>query len=69
MFPELQSPQLSVRFNQLVGVIKKEDEVRFKRIVFRVTKGNIWINMVDIDQSMLLGNEQIVDPKDVHVDY
>jgi hypothetical protein len=25
--------------------------------------------MVDIDQSMLLGNEQIVDPKDVHVDY
>jgi V-type H+-transporting ATPase subunit a len=33
----------------MVGVIDKVDEYRFKKIVFRVTKGNTWMNIVDID--------------------
>lgn len=45
-------------------MISKEDESRFKRMVFRVTKGNIWMNLIDIDQSVLNNTENIVD-KDV----
>ena len=33
-------------------------------MVFRVTKGNIWMNLIDIDQSVLNNTENIVD-KDV----
>ncbi|CAD8160401.1 unnamed protein product [Paramecium octaurelia] len=42
-----------LKFGQLIGVIDKEEEVRFKRIIFRVTKGNAWVQIKD------LNNEQI----------
>jgi V-type H+-transporting ATPase subunit a len=37
----------------MVGVILKEDEMRFKRIIFRVTKGNIHVEMMDIEDPFL----------------
>ncbi|CAD8069646.1 unnamed protein product [Paramecium primaurelia] len=37
-----------LKFGQLIGVIDKEDETRFKRIMFRITKGNAWVNIVDL---------------------
>ncbi|CAD8083665.1 unnamed protein product [Paramecium sonneborni] len=37
-----------LKFGQLIGVIDKEDENRFKRIMFRITKGNAWVNIVDL---------------------
>ncbi|CAD8152710.1 unnamed protein product [Paramecium pentaurelia] len=49
--------QGSVKFNYLVGVINKEDQIRFKRIIFRITKGNAWMNTMDIE------SDQIVDTK------
>ena len=39
----------NLRFNQVVGVINKEDEQRFKRMIFRVTKGNVWMTILDIE--------------------
>jgi len=33
----------------LVGIIDKDDEVRLKRLVFRITKGNAWVSMMDIE--------------------
>ncbi|CAD8150157.1 unnamed protein product [Paramecium octaurelia] len=42
-----------LKFGQIIGVIDKEEEVRFKRIIFRVTKGNAWVQIKD------LNNEQI----------
>jgi V-type H+-transporting ATPase subunit a len=40
----------AVKFNQAVGVINKEEEGRFQRMLFRVTKGNAWITLMDIQQ-------------------
>lgn len=37
--------------NYLVGVVSKEEALRFKRIVFRATKGNCWIVISDIEYS------------------
>ncbi|CAD8142676.1 unnamed protein product [Paramecium pentaurelia] len=47
--------QGSIKFNYLVSVINKEDKIRFKRIIFRITKGNVWMNIMDID------NYEIID--------
>ncbi|CAD8080250.1 unnamed protein product [Paramecium sonneborni] len=38
-----------LKFGQLIGVIDKEEEVRFKRIIFRVTKGNAWVQIMDLN--------------------
>ncbi|CAD8075273.1 unnamed protein product [Paramecium primaurelia] len=38
-----------LKFGQLIGVIEKEEEVRFKRIIFRVTKGNAWVQIKDLN--------------------
>lgn len=32
----------------MIGVIDKEEEVRFKRMIFRITKGNAWVEIQDI---------------------
>lgn len=32
----------------MIGVIDKEEEVRFKRMIFRITKGNAWVHTADI---------------------
>lgn len=37
----------------MVGVILKEDELRFKRIIFRITKGNIHIEIMDIKEHFI----------------
>jgi V-type H+-transporting ATPase subunit a len=42
-----------------VGVIPKEEEQRFKRMLFRVTKGNAWITILDIEPEY---GQQIIDP-------
>ena len=56
---------MTVKFNQMAGIIDKEDEQRFKRIIFRVTKGNVWLNIEDIDDNLLLANERIVNVENV----
>jgi V-type H+-transporting ATPase subunit a len=48
----------SVRLAFIAGTIHKEDALRFKRIVFRVTRGNTWTTLHDIE---LAGNNQIID--------
>jgi len=35
--------------NQIVGVIDSCESLRFERMVFRVTKGNAFIRLEDID--------------------
>jgi V-type H+-transporting ATPase subunit a len=56
---------MTVKFNQMAGIIDKEDEQRFKRIIFRVTKGNVWLNLEDVDENLLLPNEQILNVENV----
>lgn len=34
-----------------MGVVNRDDCMRFKRIMFRATKGNAWIVMSDIEYS------------------
>lgn len=65
-YDDIKAFQMNVKFNQIVGVISKPDEIRFKRTVFRVTKGNVWINMVDIDEEVLQAKDKIIDAKDQH---
>lgn len=38
--------------NHITGVIDKCDANRFKRMVFRVTKGNCWTDILDIDEKL-----------------
>lgn len=38
--------------NHITGVIDKSDANRFKRMVFRVTKGNVWTDILDIDERL-----------------
>lgn len=46
--PDLVSYQL----NYLVGVINSTDSLRFKRIIFRATKGNSWIIISNINKEV-----------------
>lgn len=36
-----------------MGVVDRLDAIRFKRMVFRASKGNAWIVMSDIEYSRL----------------
>lgn len=44
---------LVYNLNYLVGVVDRLDAIRFKRMVFRASKGNAWIVMSDIEYSRL----------------
>jgi V-type H+-transporting ATPase subunit a len=37
--------------NYLVGVVDRTDAIRFKRMVFRATKGNSWVSTSNIEYS------------------
>ena len=37
--------------NYLVGVVDRSEALRFKRMVFRTTKGNSWVSTSNIDYS------------------
>lgn len=39
-----------MRFSSLTGVISNEEKARFERMVFRSTRGNVFIRFADIDQ-------------------
>ncbi|CAK83777.1 unnamed protein product (macronuclear) [Paramecium tetraurelia] len=47
-------------FQKMVGVILKEDEMRFKRIIFRITKGNIHVDIMDIQEHFIQQDRRIV---------
>lgn len=40
----------NIRFSYLAGVINREDSLRFKRILFRVTRGMAWTTLLDISK-------------------
>jgi len=40
----------NIRFTYLAGVINKEDSLRFKRILFRMTRGMVWTTLMDIER-------------------
>jgi V-type H+-transporting ATPase subunit a len=35
-------------FTQMVGIIEKQEEQSLKRMIFRITKGNAWVQVSDI---------------------
>ena len=41
----------SFALNYLVGVVDRIDALRFKRMVFRTTKGNSWVATSNIEYS------------------
>jgi hypothetical protein len=44
------------RLNYLAGILDREESQRFKRMVFRITKGNSWTYFEDVQ---LRANEEI----------
>mmetsp|Transcript_20061 Transcript_20061/g.17151 ORF Transcript_20061/g.17151 Transcript_20061/m.17151 type:complete len:282 (+) Transcript_20061:55-900(+) len=40
-----------IRFHSLAGVINNEDALRFKRILFRVTRGMAYTQLIDIEKA------------------
>jgi V-type H+-transporting ATPase subunit a len=40
-----------IRFQYMAGTINREDSDRFKRIIFRVTRGMTWTALIDIEQA------------------
>jgi V-type H+-transporting ATPase subunit a len=50
-----------IKVNYIVGTINTIDTDRFRRMIFRVSKGNAWVNLKNIDQQDLGQNYR--DPK------
>ena len=57
--PALRGTQLTY----LAGVISKEDSMRFKRMVFRATRGNNWTYMIDIRPGLFLDSDPLFEVK------
>jgi len=43
-------PELDMRFSFITGVIATEESVRFERMVFRTTRGNVYVRFAPIQQ-------------------
>lgn len=58
-----------IRFNYMAGVIDTADAQRFKRILFRVTRGMTWTTLIDIQrpQSALEDRGQLIEGVSGHV--
>lgn len=52
---------VGMSFNYIVGVIAKVDMQRFKRLIFRVAKGNAWSQFAEIDQNLLFQEQNLLD--------
>ncbi|KRX01228.1 hypothetical protein PPERSA_05814 [Pseudocohnilembus persalinus] len=50
-------------FHHMIGVIDASESARFQRIVFRITKGNVWSDIIDIDKQLVQGEDEIIDPR------
>jgi hypothetical protein len=46
-----ESTSKAFALNYLVGVVDRTEALRFKRMVFRTTKGNSWVSTSNIDYS------------------
>ena len=38
-----------MKLNYISGVMNKEDGLRFKRLIFRISKGYVWSTLIDLD--------------------
>jgi V-type H+-transporting ATPase subunit a len=54
-----------IKVNYIVGTINTVDTDRFRRMIFRVSKGNAWVNLKNIDLQDLGQNYR--DPKTVYI--
>jgi len=52
----------NIRFSYLAGVINREDSLRFKKILFRVTRGMAWTALMDIAKPKVPEKEQAANP-------
>ena len=58
----------NISLNYMVGVIQKEDILRFKRILFRVTKGNIFSIIDEISFNLLpIEQRDVKDSKNLFI--
>lgn len=53
----------AIRVSFLAGTVLKEDAMRFKRMIFRVTRGNTWTIIKDIDAGPVREEASPVDKK------
>jgi V-type H+-transporting ATPase subunit a len=43
-------PDLDMRFSSITGVVSTEEKVRFERMIFRATRGNVYVRFAPIKQ-------------------
>ena len=48
-----------IKLNYITGVINKEDGLRFKRLIFRISKGYVWSMLIDLN-SDVYGDDRLV---------
>jgi len=53
--PEAGRDSLDMRFSSITGVVIAEEKARFERMIFRATRGNVYVRFAPI-------NEAITDP-------
>lgn len=41
-----------MKLNYITGVINQEDGLRFKRIIFRISKGYVWSMLMDMNHDL-----------------
>jgi len=47
-----QRPDNDMRFSSITGVISNEERARFERMIFRATRGNVFIRFANIEQAI-----------------
>ena len=49
---DVKDDQSSMKFNIVAGVIDRARQIAFERMLWRVSKGNVFIKFADIEESM-----------------
>lgn len=49
-----------IKVNYLSGIINQEDGLRFKRLLFRISKGFAWSMIVDIDNEIYGLDQKVI---------
>ena len=57
----------ALKFNSILGVLDSKDCARIKRMIFRVSKGNAWVDFCEISEKLRDGEEDLLDPVSVNL--
>ncbi|EGR27623.1 v-type ATPase 116kda subunit family protein, putative [Ichthyophthirius multifiliis] len=52
-FQQIKNNQVEFKLNYIIGTIDIQDTLKFKKLIFRLTKGNNWTDFINFDQQKI----------------